>query len=104
MYSQEELREFLTLLLSVAISNGLSAAAMATVLGVTHPTVARWMRMARTAEGEAIPTSVYRYMADPVRAKLRRLVEADKEQALFSKASTERLHGMVALLKAALAN
>lgn len=102
MYQEPELRQFLTLLLAVATANSLSAASMATLLGVSHPTAARWLRMARRMAHGPLITSVYRFMADPAMDKLLTLERLNKENNLYAAAATEKLQGKVARLQAAL--
>lgn len=103
MYTLTELKEFLALLLAVATANGLSGAGMASLLDTSHPSMARWLALARTLEtGAPVMSSVYRFKADPVKAKLRKLEALNVAEGLYAMVARRKAADRPALLKAAL--
>lgn len=103
MLTKEELAAFLRLLLGFAVRNEFSAAMCSKVLGVSHQSTARWIKMARELElGREPDTTVYRYLATPAIIKLEALFALDAERGLFTAIKREKPTKKVEILCGAL--
>ena len=102
MLSKAELEHFLTLLLAFATATGLSAANSSKVLGTSHQSMCRWLKLARDGEAAQAQATVYRYLADPLIRKLERLKHLDETRGLYTAIEHEKPTGKVATLRSAL--
>jgi len=85
MLSKEEMREFLALLATFCTTTSLSAAALAELLGISHPTMARWVCAARlVAAGGATPISAYHHSVVPVVVRIVQLNNANHATGLYA--------------------
>lgn len=84
MLSKEEMKAFLAALLAFGLANQLSAARLGVLLGISHATMARWIKLARENNIDGLPTNTTpRYMADPVIAKLAKLNKINEDRGLY---------------------
>lgn len=103
MLSKEEFLQFLAMLLTFATTNELSASRCSELLGVSHQSTARWMRMARAVgAGDNPGQTVYRYLAEPVTEKLNKLNALDAERGLYTAIRREKPGKKVEILSGAL--
>ena len=85
MISKEEMRDFLALLGAFCTATSLSAAALAELLGISHPTMARWVLAARNAaSGQAVSIRAYHHSVVPVVASIVRLNQAGHATGLYT--------------------
>lgn len=101
MLTKEELVAFLAALLTFSNSNRLSASMCALLFGVSHPTMARWLRMAR--QGPAENSTVCRYLVDPIITKLDKLNVLNSTRGTFTAIAEQKPRDKVELLRGALA-
>ena len=73
---------------------------LAKLIGVSHTTTVRWMKMAR---GE-IEGDVYRHMANPIIERLNRADELDKTRGLYTAIKDQRPSAKVESIHRALQN
>jgi hypothetical protein len=94
MLDREEMKAFLAMLLAFSIASQLSASRCATLLKASHPTMARWLRMARSDEWHTADgfISAYHYITDPVVAAVKKLDERD--EAVFTTTGTGLYAGL----------
>lgn len=97
MFTEEEMKEFLNLFGTFARQTGLSDAALATLLCVTHITVNRWSRMYNLPSTKQ--RTVYRRIATPAREKILHLVELDRTTGLFATVQKEKQADRLAILR-----
>jgi hypothetical protein len=94
MLDKEEMKAFLAMLLAFSIASQLSAARCATLLKASHPTMARWLRMARNDAWHTADrfTSAYQYVTAPVAVAIKKLDERD--EAVFTATGTGLYAGL----------
>ena len=99
MLNKEELAVFLALLAEFAKANRLSAAMMAKLFDVGPATMARWMAMSRKDK----PTnSLYRWMAEPIEAKIQQLNALDAARGTYAAIAGQKPIEKIDLLQKAL--
>jgi hypothetical protein len=94
MLDKEEMKAFLAMLLAFSIASQLSASRCAALLNASHPTMARWLRMARSDawHTEAGFASAYHYITDPVVSAIKKLDARD--EAVFTATGTGLYAGL----------
>ncbi|WP_055128452.1 hypothetical protein [Pseudomonas mediterranea] len=97
MLTQNELNNFLVVLLNFATTLGLSDRAMAELMGVSNKTMSRWMNAARESDPQH---TVYRHKAKEIANKINYLMPRVDPVALGIRTRGERLQ----VLKDALAS
>jgi transposase-like protein len=100
MLSKEELAAFLALLTSFATKLALSEVMLARLIGVSHTTTVRWMKIAR---GE-LEGDIYRHVANPIIERLKRADEIDAERGLYEAIKDQRPGAKVDSIHLALRN
>lgn len=103
MLSKEEMIVFLAMLLKFSLDNELSATRCGQVFGVSHMSLARWIRFARDASrGIDPPAGIYRYLAEPVELKINKLNALDTANGMYTAIKREKPAKKVEILSRAL--
>ena len=86
MLSKEEMAVFLSLLLAVARRAQVSASGLAEALGVSHPSMWRWLAEARRIEGGGLPSiTAYTHTIEPIREAAQRVLASDAERGTLGR-------------------
>jgi transcriptional regulator with XRE-family HTH domain len=96
MFTDDEIKEFLSLFAAFVKATGLSDSALSKLLNVSHNTVNRWSNMLLNPT----PTrSLYRRLADPARSKIEFLNSVNKEVGLYRAINQEKAPERLAILQ-----